>query len=91
MLAHGFAVRLERYSVAVMHEPIEDCVGQRRLTEIRVPGVDWQLTDEDGRARRDATVEDLEKVGPVLGAERRQSPSWSTRIAAFSIRFSNRM
>ena len=52
--------------MAVMHEPIEDGVGERRLAEVGVPGVDRQLADDEGRAGVDAVVEDLEQVGPIL-------------------------
>ena len=45
--------------MAVVHEPIEDGVGKRRLPEVGVPGVHRQLADQDRRARGHAIVEDL--------------------------------
>ena len=78
--------------MAVVHEPIKDRRSASRwLAEVRVPGIDRQLADEDRGARGNAVVEDLEQ-GParscVVSAVSPQSSS--TRIEAFSMRFSNR-
>ena len=36
--------------MAVMHDPIEDRVGERGFAEVGVPGLDRQLTGEDRRS-----------------------------------------
>jgi len=56
--------------MAVMHEPIEDRVGERRLPEVGVPGIDGQLADQDRGSGGHAIVEYFEQVGAILGAER---------------------
>ena len=45
--------------MAVMHETVQDGIGQRRLAQIRMPGIHGQLTCDQCRARVDAVIEDF--------------------------------
>ena len=60
--------------MALVHEAIEDCVGERRLTEVGVPLIDRQLADDGRGLRADTVVEDLEQMRPVLRRRWRQAP-----------------
>lgn len=60
--------------MALVHEPIEDRVRQRRLPEVRVPLIDRQLADDHGGLGFDSIVEDLEQMRPILRRGRRQPP-----------------
>ena len=60
--------------MALVHEPIEDRVRQRRLAEVRVPLIDRQLADDHRGLGSDPIVEDLEQMRPVLRRGRRQPP-----------------
>src|SRR5471032_1418210 len=53
---------LEVDPVAAVDDAIEDGVGERRVVEVGVPGLDGQLAGDDGGARADAVVEQLQQV-----------------------------
>src|SRR5439155_26844719 len=73
-LAHGLSRQFEFDAMAVMHEAIQDRIGERRLTEVGVPFVDGQLASDQARAGVDAVIEDFQEIRAVLGGERGQSP-----------------
>jgi len=52
--------------VGVVEEPIEDGIGDGRLTDAGVPLVDRKLAGNDGRAGAMAIVHDLEQVIALL-------------------------
>src|SRR5437588_3385784 len=60
--------------VTVMHEAVQDRIGDSGLTEVGVPFVDGQLAGDEGRAGVDAVIEDFQEIRAVLGGERGQSP-----------------
>lgn len=53
-----------------MHESVEDRIGDRAVTEVRVPLIDRQLARDERRAAVVAVVEDLEQIAHGIGAER---------------------
>ena len=53
---------LELDLVAAVPDPIKDRIGQRRVVEVGVPGLDRQLAGDQGRARADAVVQQFEQV-----------------------------
>ena len=55
-----------------MDEPIEDCVGDGAITEIRMPLIERELTRDEGRFAVVAVIEDFQKVSHGLIAERRE-------------------
>jgi hypothetical protein len=73
-LAHGFSGNLQLDAMAVVYEAVEDGIGQRRLTQIRMPGVDRELTGDERGAGVDAVIEDFKQVGAILRGQRRQTP-----------------
>jgi hypothetical protein len=54
--------------VAAVDDAIEDGVGECRVVEVGVPGLDRQLARDDGGARTDAVVEQFEQVAALGGA-----------------------
>ena len=65
--AHGFSFQVEL--VGVVHEAVEDGVGQGRITDGVVPLLDGKLAGEHGRADAIAVLDDFEQVAAVLGGE----------------------
>lgn len=63
---------LEREAVAVVHESIEDGIGERGFVDIGVPLLDRQLTGDERGLLVVTIVEDFEQVAFVLIAERRE-------------------
>ena len=62
--AHALAVEGE--PVRVVHEPVEDGVGDGRIGDRLVPVIDRQLAGHDGRAAVVPIVDDLEEVAALL-------------------------
>ena len=71
MFAHR--VGLEHDAIAVVHEPIEDGVGDGAIPEIGMPLVHGELTGHDGGASVVAIIEDLEQIAHRFIAERREA------------------
>ena len=60
--------------MTVMHQAVQDCIGQGRLAQVRVPGVHGQLTGDQCLAGIDAVIEDFEQICPILCGECGQTP-----------------
>ena len=60
--------------VRVMHEPIEDRVAKRGVTDQVVPVVDRHLAGHEGRAAARAILDDLEEIAPFPIAQGREAP-----------------
>ncbi len=71
-LAHALA--FECQPVRVVHDPIEDCVGDGRIGDCLVPVIDRQLAGDDGRAAIVPILDDLKYVAPLLLGERGEAP-----------------
>jgi hypothetical protein len=81
--AHGFSFEIDL--VGVVHQPVEDGVGQGGIADEVVPLLDRQLAGDDGGALAVAVLEDLEQVAPLLGVSG-ISPQSSSRPARRSWR-----
>ena len=73
--SHAFA--LECQPVRVMHEPIEDGVGDGRIGDCLVPVIDRQLAGYNRRAAVVPILDNLKDVATLLGGERGEAPSAS--------------
>lgn len=62
--AHRFALELN--AVRVVHEAVEDGVGERRIAHQLVPAIDRELAGDEGRSPFVAVFEDLEQVATLL-------------------------
>ena len=71
-LAHALA--LECQPVRVVHEPIENCVGNGRIGDRLVPMIDRQLAGHNRRAAIVPILDNLEDVATLLGGERGEAP-----------------
>ena len=71
--AHALA--LEGEPVRVVHEPIEDGVGDGRIGDRLVPVIDRQLAGHDGRAAVVPIVDDLKDVATLIVGERWRGPN----------------
>ena len=70
--AHALA--LEGDPVRVVHEAIEDGVGDGRIGNCVVPVIDWQLACQDHRAAVVPILDDLEDVATLFLGERGEAP-----------------
>lgn len=70
-LAHRAA--LERDAMTVVHESVEDGVGERRLVDVCVPLIDGKLAGDERGLLVVAILEDLKQVSLGLIGERRES------------------
>jgi hypothetical protein len=68
VLAHRFT--LEHQTIAVVHEAIEDGIGEGAIAEEGVPLIDGKLARDEGGAAIVTIVEDLEQVAHALIGER---------------------
>jgi hypothetical protein len=66
------ALQLE--SMGVVHDAIEECVGDGRICDVVVPGLYGQLTGNHRRARAMTVFEDLEHVATLVVPKRRDAP-----------------
>ena len=75
-LGGGFAqaVALEGEPVGIVHEAIEDSVGNGGVTDDLVPMLDRELACHDGRAAAVAVFHDLQQVASLIGSCRGKSP-----------------
>ena len=71
-LAHALA--LECQPVRVVHEPIEDRVGDGRIGDCLVPVIDRQLAGHNRRAAIVPILDNLKDVATLLGRQRGEAP-----------------
>ena len=69
VLSHRLSVQSN--SVAVMHQPVEDGVGERGIADGGVPLVDGNLAGHDGGAALISIVDDFEQIAAVGVGHRR--------------------
>jgi hypothetical protein len=62
--------------MGIMHEAVEDRVGEGRITDDLVPGIDRQLAGDQRRTGAITVLDDLHKVAPLVGRE----PVWAPVI-----------
>ena len=60
------AVALERQPMRVMHQPVQDGVGDGGIGDHLVPVLDGQLAGHDGTAATMSIVDDLQEVAPLI-------------------------
>src|SRR5271167_3296544 len=72
-LAHALA--LECQPVRVVHEPIEDRVGDGRIGDCLMPVIDWQLAGHNRRAAIVPILDNLKDVATLLGRVARPQSS----------------
>src|SRR5688572_27617710 len=65
---HRLAGHFQLDAMALVHQAIQDRVGQRGFAEIGMPRVDGKLTRDKRRSSVDSVIEDLEQIGSVLRA-----------------------
>lgn len=58
----------------MVHDPITDGIGQRRMPQILMPEGGGELTGDDGRPDVVAVLEDFEQILALLVPDRRQPP-----------------
>ena len=61
---------IERKTMGVMHEAVEDSVGESRIADDLVPGIDRQLAGDQRRAGAITVLDDLHEVAPLVGSLR---------------------
>lgn len=64
----------EREAVGVVHEAIEDRIGERGLADVVVPFLHRELTGDDRGSAVVSIIEDFEDVASCLGGHRHQTP-----------------
>jgi hypothetical protein len=64
---HRF-LRFEMDFVGIVHEPVEDGVGERRIADVVVPEVERKLAGDERRAAADTVIEEFEQVTAFAGA-----------------------
>src|SRR6476620_11326970 len=62
--------------MGVMHEAVEDRVGEGRIAYDLVPGIERQLAGDQRRAGAITVLDDLHEVAPLVGGE----PVWAQVI-----------
>ena len=72
LFAQRLAAELE--AVGVVHDAIQDRVGERGLADQVVPAIHGNLTGDQGGAAAVALLDDLEQIATLLGPERLQAP-----------------
>jgi hypothetical protein len=71
-LAQGLAVHLD--AVSIVHQAVQNAVGQRGIANLFVPLGDGQLAGQNGRARLIAVFADFQEVAPLAFPERSMRP-----------------
>ena len=71
-LAHALA--LECHPMRVVHEPVEDRVGDGRIGDCLVPVIDRQLAGHNRRAAIVPILDNLKDVATLLGGQRGEAP-----------------
>jgi len=67
-------VALERQPVSVVHEPVEDGVGDGRVGDGLMPLLDRELAGHDRRAAPVPIVNDLQEVAPLIRRQVGETP-----------------
>ena len=62
--------------MGIMHEAVEDSVGEGRIADDLVPSVDRQLAGDQRRAGAITVLDDFHEVAPLVGRE----PIWAPVI-----------
>ena len=57
-----------------MDDPVQDRIGQRRITDDLVPAVDRHLAGDDQRAGVVAVLDDLQQIALLFGEQRFRPP-----------------
>src|SRR3954471_17925233 len=70
--SHAFSRELK--SVGVVHEAVEDSVGEHRVADDVVPALDGDLAGDDRGCAPMAIFDDLEQIAALGGAEDGQAP-----------------
>jgi len=70
--AHRFS--FERDLIGVVHEPVKNGIGQRRLPNRRVPVIDRELTGHEGGPTPVPIIEQFQEIAAVLIGQGRQPP-----------------
>ena len=68
------ALALEREPVSVVHQPIENGIGEGRIADDLVPMFDRELAGHHGRAAAVPILHDLQEVAPLFGGHGSKSP-----------------
>ena len=68
------ALALEREPVSVVHQAIENGVGERRIADDLVPMFDRKLACDHGRAAAVPILHDLQEIAPLLGGHGSKTP-----------------
>src|SRR6266436_3509297 len=68
------AVALERQPVSVVHEPVEDGVGDSRAGNGLMPLLDRELAGDDRRAAPVPIVNNLQEVAPLIRRQIGETP-----------------
>jgi hypothetical protein len=71
-LSHAVSGQFE--SMGVVDEPVEDGIGEGRVADDVVPGVDGQLACDDGGGAAVAVLEDFQQVTAFAGGECGKAP-----------------
>jgi hypothetical protein len=79
---HRF-LRFEMDFVGIVHEPVEDGVGERRIADVVVPEVERKLAGDERRAAADTVIEEFEQVTAFARAEGRNGEVIDHHDAAF--------
>src|ERR1039457_7492868 len=65
--------------MSIVHEPVEDAVGDRRIADLRVPGGDRQLAGQQGGMHLITPIADLQKI-PALCLGQRRSEEHTSEL-----------
>src|SRR5215470_12090728 len=71
-LAHRLSPHLDR--MGIVHQAVEDAVGDRGIADLFVPARDWQLGSEDGGASLIAILADFPHFAPLGFLQRSHGP-----------------
>ena len=75
----GLGVRSQRLAceiepVVLLHDPVQDCIGNGGVTDPCVPVFNGQLAGDDGGLACCPVVDDFHEVGPRLAIDARYAP-----------------
>jgi hypothetical protein len=68
----------------LMHQAVEDGIGQRRVADRVMPMLHRQLAGDNGRARPMAVIEDLQQIPTALVGQGASAQSSITRTSVFA-------
>ena len=69
--------------MSAVHQPVEDGVGECRVSNVLVPVLDGELTGHERSLSAVAVLEDVEQVAPFGVGERGEPPVGSGKSAGF--------